>query len=166
MAAGATGSTSALASELTFLTIAVGGVGAVVAGVVADRVGRTTVTSASMVVSGAACLGAGLVFGASLVVLVPFLLVWGGTIVADSAQFSVCVTELAEPEYVGTALTLQTAVGFLLTTASIQLTPLVADAVGWRWAFAPLVVGPVVGTAAMLRLRGRPDAEKLAGGRR
>ncbi|MFB6219740.1 MAG: MFS transporter [Halobacteriaceae archaeon] len=154
-----------LASLLAFGAIAVGGPGAVVAGLAADRLGRTTVTSASMGVSGLACLGAGFVFGAHPAVLVPFLLVWGFAIVADSAQFSAAVSELAEDSYVGTALTLQTAIGFLLTTVSIQLLPAVADAVGWRWAFAPLALGPLVGTAAMLRLRGLPAAAALAGGR-
>jgi len=155
-----------LAALLAFTTIAVGGVGALVAGVLADRLGRTTVTSLSMIVSGAACTGAGFVFGGSLLVLVPFLSIWGFVIVADSAQFSAAVSELAEDSYVGSALTLQTALGFLLTVGSIQLTPIVADVVGWQWAFAPLAVGPVVGTVAMVWLRRRPEATRLAGGRR
>lgn len=155
-----------MASLLTFLVIGIGGPGALLAGVAADRVGRTTVTGASMVVSGACCVAAGVVFGSSLVVVVPFVLVWGFVVVADSAQFSAAISELAEGSYVGTALTLQTAVGFLLTTVTIQATPLVADAVGWRWAFLPLVVGPLVGTLSMWRLRGLPAASKLAGGRR
>jgi len=154
-----------LAALLTFATIAVGGLGAAVAGRYADRLGRSNVTSASMVVSGAATVAAGVAFGSSLLVLVPFVLVWGFAVVADSAQFSAAVSELTDGEYVGTALTLQTAVGFLLTVFSIQLTPVVADAVGWQWAFAPLVIGPLVGTAAMLRLRTRPEAAQLAGGR-
>ncbi|GAA0230177.1 MFS transporter [Haladaptatus pallidirubidus] len=164
----ATGSdvSSELTSVLAFCTIAIGGLGAMSAGVLADRLGRTAVTSASMLVSGLACISAGAVFGSSLLVVVPFLLVWGFAIVADSAQFSTSITELAEPSYVGTALTLQTAIGFLLTTVSIQLIPLVADLVGWRWAFASLAIGPTLGTAAMLRLRMLPDAEKLAGGKR
>ena len=136
-----------------------------VAGSAADRLGRTNGTSASMVVSGLASLTAGFVFGASLWVLVPFVLVWGVAIVADSAQFSAAVSELAEESYVGTVLTLQTAVGFLLTTISIQLVPVVVDAVGWQWAFLPLAVGPAVGTLSMLRLRGLPEAARLAGGR-
>ncbi|MFB6170585.1 MAG: MFS transporter [Haloarculaceae archaeon] len=151
---------------LSFGTIAIGGAGAVVAGVGADRAGRTTVTSASMVLSGAACLTAGLVFDAPLVVLAPFVLLWGFVVVADSAQFSACVTELAEESYVGTALTLQTAVGFLLTVFSIRMVPLLADALGWQWAFAPLAVGPALGTVAMLALRVRPEARQLAGGAR
>ncbi|SEK28813.1 Sugar phosphate permease [Haloferax larsenii] len=154
------------AAALTaFGAIAIGGVGALVAGRAADIWGRTTVTAVSMVGSGLASLLAGLVFGASPLVVVPFVLGWGFAIVADSAQFSAAVSELADPSYLGTALTLQTAFGFLLTVVSIQLTPVVADLVGWQWAFAPLAVGPAIGTFAMLRLRGHPDATKLAGGR-
>jgi MFS family permease len=153
------------AALVAFGAIAVGGLGAVAAGVGADRVGRTTVTSASMGASGGACLLAGLAFGAPAVVVVPFVLGWGFAIVADSAQFSAAVSELADESYVGTALTLQTAGGFLLTLGSIQATPVVAEWVGWRWAFAPLVVGPLLGTAAMLYLRTLPEAASLAGGR-
>ena len=165
LAAGGGGSEST-ASLLAFGAIAVGGVGAVGAGVAADRFGRTSVTSVSMGVSGVACLVAGLLFGSPPALLVPFVLIWGVAIVADSAQFSVAVSELAEESYVGTALTLQTAVGFLLTTVSIRLVPIVVDAVGWRWAFAPLAIGPAIGIASMARLRGLPVASKLAGGRK
>lgn len=157
---------SELASVLAFGTIGIGGAGAVFAGVAADRFGRTTITSASMIISGTACIAAGFLFGASLLFLVPFILIWGFAIVADSAQFSACVTELAEESYVGTALTLQTAIGFLLTTITIQLIPYVVDMVGWRWAFAPLALGPALGTLSMLRLRVLPEARNLAGGRR
>jgi MFS family permease len=159
------GETDTLAAFVTFGAIAIGGLGAVVAGVSADRLGRTTVTSASMVVSGGACLLAGVVFGTSPLVVVPFVLVWGFAIVADSAQFSTAVSELADDSYVGSALTFQTAIGYLLTLGSIQVTPLVADWIGWQWAFAPLAIGPLVGTIAMLALGRLPEAEKLAGGR-
>lgn len=159
-------STPALASVLSFATIAVGGLGAWGAGIVADRVGRTTVTSASMLASGACCLLAGLLFAGSPWLLGGLCLVWGLVVVADSAQFSACVTELAEPSYVGTALTLQTAIGFLLTVVTIRLLPAWQASLGWRWAFAPLAVGPALGTLAMLRLRARPESARLAGGRR
>jgi len=159
------GGSSGLASLIAFGTIAIGGAGALVAGIAADRLGRTTITSASMGVSGVACIGAGLFFGRSLVLVVPFLLVWGFSIVADSAQFSAAVSELAEDSYVGTALTLQTAIGFLLTTLSIQLVPVAVDLVGWQWAFAPLAIGPLLGTVSMVRLRAHPDSTLLAGGR-
>jgi MFS family permease len=159
------GETEAFAAFVTFGTIAIGGLGAVIAGVTSDRLGRTTVTSVSMIISGSACVAAGFVFGASTLVVVPFVLLWGFAIVADSAQFSTAVSELAEDSYVGSALTFQTAIGYLLTLGSIQLTPIVAEWVGWRWAFAPLAVGPLVGTVAMLTLRRLPEAEALAGGR-
>ncbi|MBZ6496447.1 MFS transporter [Natrinema longum] len=153
------------AALLAFGTIAIGGVGAWLAGSVADRVGRSLVTSASMILSGTACLLAGVVYGSSLAVITPFVLVWGFFIVADSAQFSAAVSELADDSYVGSALTLQTAVGFCITIGSIQLLPVVQRAVGWQWAFVPLAIGPLIGTIAMLRLRTRPESKRLAGGR-
>ncbi|WP_254533295.1 MFS transporter [Natrinema gelatinilyticum] len=163
--ASGTANAEQLAALLAFGTIAIGGVGAWLAGSAADRWGRSLVTSVSMGVSGTACLLAGIVFGSSLVIIVPFVLLWGFFIVADSAQFSAAVSELADDSYVGSALTLQTAIGFLITIASIQLIPMVQNMVGWRWTFIPLVVGPLVGTGAMLRLRSLPEADRLAGGR-
>ena len=91
---------------------------------------------------------------------------WGLSIIADSAQFSTAVTELSEPAYVGTALTIQTCVGFALTMLSIWLIPPLVGWLGWRWAFAVLAPGPFLGVAAMGRLRTLPEALKLAGGRR
>ena len=135
-----------------FSAIAVGGAGCVLGGLVADRVGRERLTIWAMAVSG--CCAAAI--GASA--LVPGLavgvgLVWGFAVVADSAQFSALVTELAPAHAVGTALTLQTSLGFLLTMASIQLVPHLVGAVGWRWAFAALAVGPALGIGAMRRLQ-------------
>ncbi len=163
---GSARTTPELASYLAFATIAAGGLGAGVAGVLADRLGRTVITSASMIVSGGCCLGVGLLFGGPAWPLALIALVWGFAVVADSAQFSTCVSELAEPEYVGTTLTLQTAVGFLLTIATIRLLPVWEAAFGWEWAFAPLALGPALGTWSMLALRRRPEASRLAGGRR
>ena len=158
--------TPVFAGIIAFATIAMGGPGAWAAGLAADRRGRTAVTSLSMLVSGACCLAAGFLFGTPAWLITPFCLVWGFAIVADSAQFSTCATELAEPAYVGTALTLQTAVGFLLTTVTIRMLPMWQERFGWQWAFAPLAIGPAIGTIAMLRLRRRPEARRLAGGRR
>ena len=158
--------TPTLAALLAFATLAAGGPGAWLAGLAADRAGRTLVTSSSMVVSGTCCLIAGLLFGGPAWPLAALCLLWGFTIVADSAQFSACVTELAEPRYVGTALTLQTAIGFLLTIVTIRLLPVWQQTLGWRWAFAPLAIGPALGTWSMLALRRRPEASRIAGGRR
>lgn len=157
---------STWAGVTAFGVIAIGGVGSVIAGTVADRLGRTIVTSAAMVVSGASALLVGFLFGATPYLLVPVVLIWGFAIVADSAQFSACISELAEREYIGTALTLQTSMGFLLTLASIRLVPVVESRVGWEWAFAFLALGPVAGVAAMSTLRQLPEAASIAGGNR
>jgi MFS family permease len=153
------------AAYLSFATIAAGGLGAGLAGLAADRLGRSIVTSASMIVSGVCCLLAGFVFGGPAWLVATLCLIWGFAVVADSAQFSACVSELAEPEYVGSALTLQTAIGFLLTVVTIRLVPTWEAAWGWRWAFAPLAIGPILGTWSMLALRRRPEASRIAGGR-
>ncbi len=155
-----------LAEGASFLVIGSGAVGCVAAGLLADRIGRTAVTSWAMGLSGACCLGVGLLFDAPAAVLLVVTAIWGAAVVADSAQFSACVTELGDPRYMGTALTVQTCAGFLLTMASIELVPLAVTAVGWRWAFAVLAPGPALGVAAMLRLRGLPEAAQIAHGRR
>ncbi len=152
------------ASLVTFGTIAIGGVGSFIAGKLADQMGRTTVTSVSMIVSGLIAVTIGLAFD-NVVLVTVLALIWGFFIVADSAQFSAAVSELADVRYMGTALTLQTSLGFLLTLVSIRLTPILADLVTWRWAFAFLVLGPIVGTWAMQVLKRSPLAVKLAGGR-
>jgi MFS family permease len=118
-----------------------------------------------MGISGSCCLLIGLLFGGNPVLLLLVAAIWGATVVADSAQFSACVTELGDPRYVGTALTMQTCVGFLLTTISIELIPYFVRAVGWQYAFAILAPGPLLGVAAMLRLRGLPEAAKIGGER-
>jgi len=150
----------------SFLVIGCGAIGCVVAGLVADRIGRTVVTSAAMAISGSCCLAIGFLFGANPVALLIVAAIWGASVVADSAQFSACVTELGDPQYLGTALTIQTCLGFLLTTISIELIPHVEKIVGWRYAFAILAPGPLCGVIAMLRLRGLPEAEKIAQGRK
>ncbi|MFN2577636.1 MAG: MFS transporter [Pyrinomonadaceae bacterium] len=156
----------AFAEVGSFVVIGCGAVGCVVAGLIADRVGRTIVTSAAMVISGSCCLVIGLFFGANPIALLIVAAIWGATVVADSAQFSACVTELGDPQYIGTALTIQTCLGFLLTTISIELIPRVQKLFGWRYAFVILAPGPLFGVLAMLRLRGLPEAEKIAHGRR
>ncbi len=150
---------------VTFAVIGSGALGSWLGGKYADRWGRTLITSVAMTVSGACALAVGLVFGRPLPVLVPLLLVWGVTVVADSAQFSAAVSELAPRELVGTALTLQTSLGFLLTCLTIYLLPWLAARMGWRWSMSLLALGPACGVWAMLVLRRRPEAASLAGGR-
>ncbi len=158
----------AAAALSAFMVVAAGGVGCVAAGVMADRWGRTATTIAAMAASGTSAVVAGLVFGASPALVVAVCLVWGITIVADSAQFSAALSELAPPGTAGSALSLQVATGFTLTAVTILLVGTLdaSDATGWRLAFGILALGPLVGILAMLRLRGRPEALRLAGGRR
>jgi MFS family permease len=153
------------ASAAAFAVIAVGGIGSVAAGYLADRIGRTTITVASMVISGSCALIVGILFGGSPIALVLICLVWGFAVVADSAQFSACISELCQTEYLGTALTLQTSLGFLLTLITIRLIPTLVEWVSWRWAFAFLSIGPAFGVWAMSTLRRMPAANRLAGGR-
>jgi MFS family permease len=148
-----------------FLAIASGLAGSWAAGWLADRWGRTRTAALAMVISGVCSLAAGFLFGAPPALVIAFGIVWGAAAVADSAQFSAMVTELADPAYVGTALTVQLAVGFLLTTATLWLIPVLRDAWSWQWAFAALAPGPALGIIAMLRLSARPEARQLAGGR-
>ena len=161
-----TGVSESWASIAAFAIIAVGALGSLVAGKLADKWGRTTLTIASLLMSGTCALTVGLLFGGSPILLVFLCLVWGFAIVADSAQFSAAVSELCRPEYTGTALTLQTSLGFLLTLVTIRIIPPLEKWVGWKWAFAFLAIGPAIGVWAMYALRVSPAARKLAGGRR
>jgi MFS family permease len=151
----------------TFATIGIAGaIGCIAGGHVADRIGRTTLTMLAMAVSGTCALVIGLSAGGPLWLFLLVCFVWGVAVVADSAQFSASTIELSEPQIVGTMLTVQTCLGFLLTLATIHLMPSLIEALGWRWAFAPLAIGPFLGIWAMLRLRQAPEASKLAFGRR
>jgi len=141
-----------VADLTTFGALAAGGIGCVWGGWAAGRLGYARVVTLAMAASGACCLAIGMLFGAPLWLLAPAVWLWGFFVVADSAQFSSMVTEVAPRHAVGTALTLQTSLGFLLTMVTIQLIPLLAGAVGWRWAFAVLAAGPGFGIAAIARL--------------
>src|SRR5918999_831604 len=154
-----------LAPLITFAVVGSGFLGCYLGGVLGDRWGRSRTTALAMAVSGTCSLTIGLLFGGSPWLLLALGVVWGISVVADSAQFSTVITEVADQAYVGTALTLQFAVGFTLTVVTIWLLPLVPEASGWWPAFAMLAAGPALGIAAMLRLQRSPEAARIAGGR-
>jgi MFS family permease len=158
----------ARASLVSFAVISVGGVGCVLAGALADRLGRTTLTIAAMAGSGASAIAMGALFGADPFVVTVVSLGWGLTVVADSAQFSAAVSELAPSGTAGSALSLQLAGGFVLTAVTIVGIGLLdpTDRETWRLAFWLLAIGPAVGIVAMWRLRARPDATQMANGHR
>lgn len=145
-----TGDTGGSVELLAFVGIGVAGVaGCLVGGWVADRFSRPTAAVGALMVSGLCCLLSPVFFTAAPAVVTVLITIWGAGVIADSGVFSTSLSEVADRRYVGTALTAQTAIGFTLTVVTIQLVPLLADAVGWRWAFLLLVPGPVVGAAAM-----------------
>ncbi len=161
----ASGGSYGSVSVITFFVVGIGGLGAWLAGKWADRYGRSLVAGGSMAVSGTCAALTPVIFGASPIVVVPVFLVWGFAVVADSAQFSTMVTETADDALRGTALTLQTAVGFLLTLVTIRGVPMLAEAWSWQWAFPILALGPALGVVAMVLLKRSPMATQLAGGR-
>ncbi len=149
------GGSDATVALVAFAAIAAGGIGAVWGGWAARRLGYARVVTVAMAASGACALLVGLLFGESLWLLAPVAIVWGFFVVADSAQFSAMVTELSPPHAVGTALTLQTSLGFLLTMVTIQLIPALVQLVGWPLAFPILALGPAAGIASIRRLGSR-----------
>jgi len=159
------GESPALARVAGFAIIAAGSAGSVAAGFLADRWGRTLVAGGSLALSGSCALVAGAFFG-SPAALTLVCLVWGFAALADSAQFSAAVSELTDARYVGTALTVQTSMGFLLTVVTIRLVPALLDRLDWAFVFPALALGPVFGVWSMVRLRRCPEAVRMASGAR
>jgi len=151
-AGGAPGAAGTTGSAVAFVAIASGSIGCVVAGLWADQWGKARIAGAAMLVSAACALASPLFFGAPLAALLVLAVIWGFTVVADSAQFSALVAEHTPRTHVGTALTLQTSAGFLLTMVSITLVPPLVRLGGWQWAFVFLVPGPLLGALAMRKL--------------
>lgn len=148
----AAGRGDALVELAAFGALAAGGAGCVWGGWAADRIGRERVAVRAMAASGLCCLAVGPLFGTAFALVAAVMLVWGFFVVADSAQFSALVTEVAPEGAAGTALTLQTCAGFLLASVTVQAVPWIAGAVGWRWTFAVLAPGPAAGILAIRRL--------------
>jgi MFS family permease len=154
-------------SMLSFVVVASGVVGCILGGVLSDRFGRCLTTAAMMAVSGSCALLIGFLFDGPTWALALVAVIWGISVIGDSAQFSAAVTELADSRFVGTALTLQLGLGFALTVLAIWVLPVLAEVLGgWQWTFVALVPGPIVGVWAMLRLRALPEAQRMAGGLR
>ena len=155
-----------LAPAATFLVIAAGALGAMLGGRLADRYGRTAVTIWSMAISGACALSVGWLFGGPPLLILAVAVVWGISIIADSAQFSACVVELSPPESVGTMLTIQICLGFAVTLVTIQSMDFVVSNFGWGIGFTMLAAGPLFGCFAMWLLRRDPASHALANGKK
>lgn len=147
-----------LGALAAFVAIGSGAIGCVGAGALADRFGRARVAAWALMVSATCCALTVPAYRAPLPALLLLAVVWGISVVADSAQFSVIVSETSPAEHIGTALTVQTCLGFLLTMLSIRLVSAAAAWLGWQWAFLAILPGPVLGVQAMLALL-RPRTE-------
>jgi MFS family permease len=148
-----------------FLVFIGGAIATSFGGKIADTYGRTTFNIIMLALSGVSSLVIGLLFDKPIIALL-IAVFWGMTVIPDSPQYSSMIAELVEPAYVGTALTLQTAVGFLLTIFSIKILPIFVKVVGWSYGFTILALGPVIGIISMVRLRELPDSEKIAMGKK
>ncbi|MGY8986127.1 MAG: MFS transporter [Sphingomonadales bacterium] len=155
-----------MAGLTTFLIIGSGSLGCLLGGYFADKHGRTIITMGAMLISGTCALTIGFFFGGNPIFLFIVALVWGISIVADSAQFSSAVVELSEPEWRGTMLTIQTCVGFSITLISIHIIPIMVNWVGWSFAFMILAPGAYLGVWAMYSLRKHPKSNLLANGKK
>ena len=155
-ALGAATPSSPAGSAVAFVTIASGAIGSAAAGAFADRIGKARIAAWAMIVSGICSAMAGFLFHAPAPVLFVFAAVWGVAAVADSAQLSALVAQYSPRDHVGTALTVQTCVGFLLTMASIRLLPVAAQTIGWQWVFLLLTPGPFIGAYALRGLIAAP----------
>ncbi|WP_036461079.1 MFS transporter [Mycobacterium sp. 141] len=150
------GSTGSVVHLTAFAAIGAAGVlGCLIGGYAADRFGRSPAAVSAMVLSALCCILSPLLFAKALSLLAAFLFVWGAAVIADSGVFSTALSETANPRLVGTALTAQTAFGFLLTIITIHLVPVLADHIGWRWALTVLAIGPSLGALAMSRYADR-----------
>ena len=154
-------------SSLTFSVIAVGALGCIFGGILADRIGRCLTTALAMSISGLCAIMIGFLYDGPTELFVIVALIWGFSAIADSAQFSATVAEVSDPTLVGSSLTFQMGIGFSITVFVVWILPKVAEFLGsWQWAFSILAIGPVFGIWAMLTLRKHPDAKKIANGKR
>ncbi|ADB15480.1 major facilitator superfamily MFS_1 [Pirellula staleyi DSM 6068] len=147
-----------------FAFVAAGSIACVAAGLAADRVGRTFTVIVCLATSGCCALVSGFLIDHPVLLTIVMIL-WGASVVADSAQLSAMVSELCDPARVGSALAVQTASGFLLTVLTIGLVPIVESQVGWGIALAILALGPIVGIVSLVRLRSMSESLKIAGGK-
>lgn len=138
----------------SFISIGIaGGIGCVIGGLISDRMGRANLTIISMIISAICSILIGFTFGQSIWLTLIISMIWGMSVISDSAQFSAAVSEIAEVEYVGTALTFQMCIGFLVTIFSINLIPIIQRIIGWEWVFMLLAIGPILGIIAMIKYR-------------
>jgi MFS family permease len=145
----------------TFLIFISGAIGNIIGGKIADKIGRTKFNIIMSATSGTSSLIIGF-FLQNYVIALVIAVIWGLTVVPDSPQYSAMISELSDPAYIGTALALQTAIGFAISNITIWLLPFIVELIGWTYGFSLLVLGPIIGIISLIKLRREPDAVKIA----
>lgn len=140
---------------IAFMVIAAGAFGCVLGGWISRRTGERAVALTSLGVSGTLCALSWWIFEWDSLFVIFAAVVWGVFVIADSPQFSALAVQTCPPRYTGTALTIQNGLGFAITVISIQLTAWLAQMWGWKWAFCMLLIGPLLGTSALIKLGNR-----------
>ncbi len=149
----------------TFIVFISGALGNALGGLLADRIGRTRFNIIMLILSGSSSLVIGFFFNNTILALI-IAVIWGITVVPDSPQYSVMITELSDPDYIGTSLTVQTSVGFGITLISIRLLPSFVHTVSWSFGFTLLVLGPLIGILSLILLRKEPESTKIGQGKK
>lgn len=142
-----------LAKLTAFLAISAGGIISIIAGLFADRIGKADIAAIALAASGASAILTAVTFGGPVWLTMALVIIWGAAVVPDSAQFSALVADASPPDQAGSLMTFQTALGFALTFGTVQLTPVLVNALSWPIVLAALALGPAFGLVAMLRLR-------------
>ena len=143
---------TAIISLVTFLIFVAGAIGNVIGGRIADKIGKRKFNIIMLVISGSSSILIGL-FSMNLLFSTILAFIWGFTIVPDSAQYSALISEFTDQQLVGTALTMQTTIGFVITAIPIQILPYFTDLVTWSFGFTFLAIGPIVGLISLLLLK-------------
>lgn len=141
------------AGLLAFAAISMGGLGSWLGGYLGDKYGREKVCSVSLMVSGSCCVCIGLVADLPFVFTVVTVLIWGLSILVDSPNFPAIISKNADQEYVGTALSVQLASGYLMCSLGMFLVAAIGDSIGWRWTYPIMSCTPLIGLAAMQALQ-------------
>jgi MFS family permease len=149
----------------TFIVFISGALGNAFGGLLADRIGRTKFNIIMLIISGSSSLVIGFFFNNTILALI-IAVIWGITVVPDSPQYSVMITELSDQDYIGTSLTVQTSVGFGITLISIRLLPSFVHTVSWSFGFTLLALGPLIGILSLILLRKEPDSTKIGQGKK
>jgi MFS family permease len=152
---------------MTSLFHLTGMIASLLAGVFADRFGRTPVILLMASVSAGCSLVFGWLIGASLALVVGLGLLYGFAALGDSPIYSTAITEVVAPAYRGAALALRSLLGYGAGAIAPLLFGAILDWYGiknagaWGWAFVSLGMAGIGAVAAAVLLYRTPEAAAL-----